>query len=285
MMIIDADKSFGYPVLRPIYVDQNPADLDYVNTPFEPSIGMEFSREDTDKFIFTWEYDCNVQSIQRHLDAGSVKASLHVYNRSTWLNESIDLASDEGEEPLPKSWFSGEIELRIVFVATQDITIESDKIHDDYGYVSFSVPKNAVVAYSEAATYDARSNLLKTISSIFVLHTEESLEDGEFYYDIDRDNVDIYASEDQIRKFREFERSEHLQNVVMSAIYAPIITDLVKIVLDKAEDVDDSETELLWFRTIRDKINALPPDKVLRHKPHVTAHHLVKKPLSKLVAE
>lgn len=284
MMIIDADKSFGYPVLRPIYPEQNPADLDYVNTPFEPSISMEFARADTDSFIFTWEYECNVKSIQKHIESGSVKAMLHLYNRDTWLNKCIDLETDEGEVQLPKSLFSGGVEIRIVFMATQDITIESDMIHSDYGYSSFAVAKNSVIGYSETQTYDVRPNLLKKISSIFVLNKDDSLEDGEFFYDIDGDNVNIFASEDQILKLREFERSERLQDVIVSAIYAPIITDLVKIVLDKAENEDDPDTELLWFRTIRDKLETLPAEKVLRHRPHVTAHHLVKKPLSKLVA-
>lgn len=284
MMIIDEDKSFGYPVLRPIYSDQTPSELDYVNMPFEPVLGMEFDRSDTDNFIFTWEYECRIDSITELLNSGDVKATLNLSNRSTWLNKSIDLSQhgSEGEVSIDKSLFSGEIELRLVMTATKQVEIQSDSIHEDYLFKSFTVPRNSVIAFSEVARYDARPNLLQTINSIFVLNEDASLEDGEFYYDIETDHVDIYASEDQILRLREFEASEKLQNYVLSAIYAPVITQLVRIVLEKKDDEADPETELLWFKTVSEKIQSLPPDKIQKHRPEIIAHHLVKKPLSKI---
>lgn len=284
MMIIDDDKSFGYPVLRPLYSDQSPADLDYVNIPFEPSLGMEFDRSDTDSFVFTWEFDCGVDSINALLKQGKIKATLNLFNRSTWLNKSQDLTlyGTEGEISLSKSLFSGEIELRLVFTANEELEIESAAINSDYGYQTFKVPKNSLVAFSEAFIYDARPNLLKKISSIFLLYENAELEDGEFYYDISGENVEIFANEDQILKLRQFEASERLQSFVVSAIYAPIITELVKIVFEKTDDDTDPITQLLWFRTVRDKMDGLPPEKLQKHRPEITAHHLVKKPLSKI---
>ena len=283
MMIIDEDKSFGYPVLRPLYSDQSPSDLDYVNIPFEPVLGMEFDRSDTESYVFTWEYECRVESITKLLNSGDIKATLNLHNRTTWLSKSIDLSEygAEGEVSIDKSIFSGEIELRLVLTAAKSVYIQSDAIHEDYTYKSFKVPKNSVIAFSEVARYDARSNLLQTINSIFVLNEEPDLDDGEFYYDISKDKVDIYASENQILRLREFEASEKLQNFVVSAIYAPIVTQLVSIVFDKQDD-ESEETGLLWFRTVREKIEALPPDKIQKHRPEVTAHNLMKRPLSKL---
>ena len=284
MMIIDEDKSFGYPVLRPLFSDQSPSELDYVNIPFEPVLGMEFDRSDTESFVFTWEYDCGVTSITSLLNSGDIKATLNLSNRSTWLNKSIDLSphGTEGEISVDKSLFSGEIELRLVLTATKEIEIKSEAIHEDYAFTSFKVPRNSIVAFSEAARYDARPNLLQTINSIFVLNEDPTLEDGEFYYDISGDNVDIYASEDQILRLRAFEASEKLQNFVVSAIYAPIITQLVRIVFEKQDDESDPETNLLWFRTVNEKLQALPPDKIQKHRPEVTAHHLVRRPLRKI---
>ena len=287
MMIIDEDKSFGYPVLRPLYADQDPSELDYANIPFEPSLGMEFDRADTDSFVFTWEYDCGVEAITSSLEKGAVRATLNLYNRSTWLNQSFDVSElgPEGEISVNKSLFSGEIELRLVLTANEEIHISSDHIHEDYGYKTFKVPKNSLIGFSETATYDARPNLLKKISSIFVLNVEPSLEDGEFYYDLTTDNVDIFANEEQILKLRQFEMSEKLQNYVVSAIYAPIISDLVRLIHEKQDDDTDPDTQRLWFRTIRDKMEALPPEKLQKHRPEITAHHLVKRPLSKLAVD
>ena len=283
MMIIDEEKSFGYPVLRPLYSDQSPSELDYVNIPFEPVLGMEFDRSDTDSFVFTWEYECRVESIAKLLNNGDIRATLNISNRSTWLNKSIDLGkSAEGEISIDKSVFSGEIDLRLVLTATKQVTIRSDAIHEDYSYKFFTVPKNSVIAFSETARYDARPNLLQTINSIFVLNEDSELEDGEFYYDISGDNVDIFANEDQILRLRGFEASEKLQNFVVSAIYAPIITQLVRIVFDKQDGGSDEEHNLLWFKTISEKIQALPSVKIQKHRPEVTAHNLMKRPLSKI---
>ena len=284
MMIIDEDKSFGYPVLRPLYVDQLPAELDYANIPFEPSLGMEFDRADTDKFVFTWEYDCGVQAISTLLEQGAIRATLNLFNRSTWLNLSHDLSEfgSEGEISINKSFFSGEIELRLVLTANKEVEISSDHIHEDYGYKTFKVPKNSLIGFSETFAYDARPNLLKTISSIFILTEQPNLEDGEFYYDISDEYVEIFANEEQILKLRNFEASERLQNYVMSAIYAPIITDLVRLVFEKRDDDTDPDTQRLWFRTVRDKMDSLPQNKVQKARPEITAHHLLKKPLSKL---
>lgn len=282
-MIIDEDKSFGYPVLRPLYSDQNPAELDYVNMPFEPVLGMEFDRSDTDSFVFTWEYDCHIDSINKLLDSGDIKATLNLTNRSTWLNKSIDLSDLglEGEISIEKSLFSGEIELRLILTATKEIEIHSDSIHEDFAFKSFVAPQNSIIAFSEATHYDARPNLLQTINSIFVLRENSGLEDGEYYYDISGDKIDIYANEDQILKLREFEASEKLQNFIVSAIYAPIIAQLVPIILDAEEDQSEY-ANLLWFRTISEKIQALPQDKIQSHRPEITAHHLMKRPLSKI---
>ena len=159
--------------------------------------------------------------------------------------------------------------------------IHSDSIHEDYSFKSFTVPKNSIIAFSEAAHYDARPNLLQTINSIFVLNEDSSLEDGEYYYDISGDKIDIFANERQILRLRDFEASEKLQNVVVSAIYAPVVAQLVRIVLEKQEDQSE-QANLLWFRTISEKIQALPPEKIQPHRPEVTAHHLLKRPLSKL---
>ena len=135
---------------------------------------------------------------------------------------------------------------------------------------------------SKIQPFYSTSNLLQTINSIFVLNEDSELEDGEFYYDISGDNVDIFANEDQILRLRGFEASEKLQNFVVSAIYAPIITQLVRIVFDKQDGGSDEEHNLLWFKTISEKIQALPSVKIQKHRPEVTAHNLMKRPLSKI---
>jgi len=285
MMIIDENKSFGYPVLRPIYSDQNPSELDYVNIPFEPVLGMFFGRTDTDSLIFTWEYECRVESINQLLDVGDIKATLNISNKDTWLNKSIDLGESEGEISIDQSLFSGEIELRLVLTATTEVEIRSDTIHEDYSYKSFIVSKNSVIAFSEVMHYGARPNPLQTIGSLFRLTEDAKLEDGEFYYDHSGDKVDIYACEEQILRLREFEASHKLQHIVLSAIYAPVITELVKIINEKRDDASDSVTDLLWFRTVSQKIEELPPEKKQKHRPDITAHHLVKKPLSKITVD
>jgi hypothetical protein len=285
MMIIDEDKSFGYPVLRPLYSDQSPSELDYVNIPFEPVLGMALDRADTDSVVFTWEYECRVPSITKLLNSGGVKATLNLYNRSAWLNKSIDLSAygPEGEVSIDRSVASGVIEVMLVLTATKELEIQSDAIHEDYGFKSFTVPKNSIIAYSEAEQYDALTNLLKNVESLFDLSEDSTLDDGEFYYDYTGDRVDIYGNEDLILSLREFEASERLQNFILSAIYAPVITELVKIVFEKQDDDSDSEVvDLLWFRTIREKIQDLPHDKIQKHRPQVTAHYLVNRPLSKI---
>ena len=287
MILIFEDKSFGYPVLRPLLAGQKPSDLDYVNTPFEPSLGMEFDRSDTDSFIFTWEYDCPVESIRELIHAGDIKVTLNISNRTTWLSHNSDLTNEgyEGEVSLDKNVFSGEIDVRLVLTAATDIEISADCIHSDYGYSFFKVEKHSLVGFSDVATYDARPNLLQKINSIFVFNEEPDLEDGEFFYDHSGEKVDIFANEDLILRLRSFEASEKHQNYVLSAVYAPIIRDLLKIVLEKQHDEDDPETQLLWFRTIQQKLSDLPPSKVQQHRPEIAAHHLVKKPLTKVSVE
>jgi len=290
MMIIDEDKSFGYPVLRPLYSDQSPSELDYVNIPFEPVLGMALDRADTNSVVFTWEYECRVPAITKLLISGDVKATLNLYNRSAWLNKSIDLSDygTEGEVAIDKSIANGVVEVMLVLTATKEVEIQSDAIHEDYAFKSFTVPKNAIIAFSETAHYDALTNLLQDVESLFELMEDSSLDDGEFYYDTSGDKVEIYGNEDQILRLREFEANERLQNFIMCAIYAPVLTELVKIVFDVQDhdsdsDSDyDSEVGLLWFRTIREQIQDLPQDKIQKHRPHITAHHLVNRPLRKI---
>jgi hypothetical protein len=287
MMNIEPDKSFGYPVLRPLFVDQNPADLDYVNIPFEPTLGMAFDRSDTDSFIFTWEYECGIEDINKHLKNGAIRATLHLYNRITWLNESFDLngLGPEGEISIDKALFSGPLESRLIFRAAEDIEIASQRINEDYGYKSFSLAKNSIVAFSESFPYKAEANLLKQVKSLFELEERADLQLGEFFYDSTGDSIIIYASEEQILKLREFEVSEKLQNYVSCAVYAPIVTDLVKLVFAKQDDDTSTEAQLSWFQTIQHQMEALPPRKLQKHRPEVTAHNLLKLPLGKISAD
>ena len=129
-MIIDSDKSFGYPVLRPLFEGQDPAELDYVNMPFEPVLLMAKDRSSPDSHIFTWEYECGVKSIDGLLEAGAIKPILNLYNRDTWLSDSIDLNGKgrEGELSIKSALLSGEVEVRLVFATAGQVEIHGAEI-------------------------------------------------------------------------------------------------------------------------------------------------------------
>lgn len=287
MMVIEQDKSFGYPVLRPLYIGQDPKDLDYVNMPFEPSIGMEFDRNDLDQYVFNWEFDCRIDCLREYLSSKKVKAWLNIYNRETWFNKTYDITDDgfEGEVRIHKSLLSGEVHIRLVLTAAEPILINSPVINEDYGYSQFNVPKNSVIAYSDVYPYDVRPNLLRVVSSIFEYEEDPELDDGEYYYDTDSDYVKIYANERTVLKLREFETSSKLQDLLVAAVYIPVLTELVKTIFSAEPGSDDDGTrELIWFRTIKEKIDQLPIEKRKAHRPQITAQAIFKNPISRISA-
>ena len=169
-MIIDDEKSYGYPVMRPLFEGQDPGDLDYVGLPFEPSLGMHIAKADLDSYLFTWEYDCPVESIAQLIETGDVKAILNIHNRKTWLSHDVDLPAGEfeGEVVLRKSDLSGRTEIRLVLVAVNDVEIESDNIHEDYGFSKFTVEKHSLVGFSDASIRDPKPNLIKNVRSLLI---------------------------------------------------------------------------------------------------------------------
>ncbi len=286
-MIIDSDKSFGYPVLRPLYEGQNPAELDYVNLPFEPVLLMAKDRFSPDSHIFTWEYECAVEDIDALLEAGAIKPILHLYNRNTWLSDSFDLSGQgkEGELSIKSSMLSGNVELRLLFSTSEKVSIRAPQIHPDYGYDEFTVPKNSIVAFSDSTPYNEKPYETRSITSFFQFFIRSELDDGEFFYSLDQDEVHIFANEDQILKFREFEVTEKLQSVILSGLYAPVVTEMVKLVYEKQDDDTDPCNELEWFKKVQQAMESLPPDKSQKHRPEITAHNIFKRPLNKLTVD
>ena len=91
-MQFDRDKSFGYPVLRPVFADENIRNMDFPRAQFEPVFELEVSVDEPDVATLEYEFSVSVPEIEKGIKNGQLSIMIDVIAVEHFLQRNKKLA-------------------------------------------------------------------------------------------------------------------------------------------------------------------------------------------------
>ena len=77
-MQFDREKSFGYPVLRPVFLDEDINNMDFPGASFEPVFSLEVSVDEPDVATLEYEFSVSVPEIEKGIKNGQLSIMIDV---------------------------------------------------------------------------------------------------------------------------------------------------------------------------------------------------------------
>lgn len=254
-MEFDRDKSFGYPVLRPVFADEAIQEMDFQRAQFEPVFSLEVSIENPTIAILEYQFSVSVPEIMQHISLGNLVLAVDVRCKRTFFSKRY-LVDLEGELELELSNLRHEIEVHPYIIADKDFEFSSTHIHPDFGYDTFSLKRGNIIAWHPAMPFSVEKDQYKSVRSIIDFQPTPKMAVGKYTLGTENDYVIVFAHPDFINSCRLAEQIASARYGLLSSFYIPLIAELY---LHLSKDPDKAE-ELRWASIIRSKSEELNLD-------------------------
>lgn len=272
-MKYDPSKSFGYPVLRP-------ESDDYLRSAFQLDIDFDIDKNDPSKFSIAYSFHCGVRELNEFIRQRNASYWIRVFCRSTFFTK-MQRVDQSGRLSVLGSDLRDVIEISGYVIGETNSTFQSSKINPEFGVDHFDVTRGQVLAQSSPASYVVEKEIWKHISSIFEYRVppDQELKDGEFYIDLDGDSgfVEIFANNEQCKRFKEFEKSSEGRILLINSVFFPTVAQMISTVQERRETV----LEKKWAKVLTAQAAARNID-ILKGKVFICAQRLLDRPLSQL---
>lgn len=274
-MQFDRDKSFGYPVLRPVFADENIRNMDFPRAQFEPVFELEVSVENPGAATLEYEFSISVPEIEKAIKNGQLSIMIDVRCGRTFFARKYEV-DFEGSLDIELDYLREVIEIHPYIVATDDFEFSSNGIHSDFGFKSFSLVKGSIIAWHPPMPFSVEKEQYRSVRSIIDFQKNEKIKYGEYVLGIENDYAVVYAHPDFIENCRKAEAISGAHLGLLSSLYIPVISELL---LTLAKDTEQVET-LRWASTIKAKAEELNLEWYDEFKCIQNAQKLLKNPLS-----
>jgi hypothetical protein len=270
-MKYDPEKSFGYPVL-------SPQSDDYIKAAFQTEIDFNLNPENPGEFIVEYIFACGVKDLRDLVASGGAAYWLKIACRATFYSRMFEVSA-EGSIALDANELRDTVEISGFIIGKKECVLSSDKINPEFGYNSFTVANGQVLAQGLPRIYVTEKEVWKPISSIFEYRRDDDLKDGEYTIDLDSDSgfVEIFASESQCQRFKDFEKSKDGKTVLLNTVFFVAVAQMIDALQEKPEDYADKK----WARILQAKA-ASKNINLNDRKKLIAAHRILERPLKTL---
>lgn len=278
-MKYDTQKSFGYPVLRP---DSN----DYQGGNFEPAFTFTEVKRGEKKI----EIDCvfsvaNVPELKNLIEKKEACYVVVLNCRDTFHRQTFTTFSDQDIFEMESSHFSGLVSVEGYIVAMKDISKYScNSLHEEFKNLEVNFKKGYVLAQKTPNYYRIIPQKFKGMKNMIKFIEKTDLVDGEWDYDVELDMPEIYATENQIKIFKDT-RGDN-KAVLLNTMVLPVVTHMISLLINIEKDPQNEENSslkqeienrlLLWPAIIEECL----ADHKLSLKSNSNAHLLAQRILS-----
>ncbi|WP_443646696.1 hypothetical protein [Candidatus Ponderosibacter sp. Uisw_141_02] len=274
-MQFDRDKSFGYPVLRPVFEDEKIKNMDFPRAQFEPVFDLKRSVENPNVAELEYEFTVSVPEMEDEIRSQKLSIKVDIRCGRTFFAKQYDVGFD-GVIEIDLTNLRDVIEVHPYVVATEDFTFSSKSIHPDFGFDSFLLKKGSIIAWHPPMPFSIEKEQYRTVRSIIDFHPNPEIKYGEYILGTENDYVVVYAHPDFVSQCRAAENIQDAQLGLLSSFYIPIIAELL---LELAKDGEKADT-LRWASIIRAKADALKLEWSDELKSIQNAQKLLRNPLS-----
>lgn len=272
-MKFDSKKSFGYPVLRP-------ESDDYLRSAFQVDIDFNLDKNDPSQFSIAYSFHCGVRELIGFIGEGNASYWIRVTCRSTFFTK-MHKVDQSGRLSVPGSDLREVIEISGFVIAETSARFQSPKINPEFGTDHFDVARGQVLAQSSPAPYVVEKEIWKHISSIFEYRTPQNreLKDGEFFIELDGDSglVEIFANDDQCKRFKEFEKSREGKLLLINTVFFPTVVQMISTIQERRETVSERK----WAKILMAQAASKNID-IEKGEVFISAQKLLDRPMSQL---
>ena len=250
-MRYEQKRNYPYPLLRPGSDDYPAGNLHTEVLGGRPKIQAEIQELQTavvfhldepymDKMVAQGQAICAVmlycaRTLYRRVYKGSVEP--RVVNIGAPINQVIDL-----------------LELHPFIVAAEELVLQGEMLHPEYGEQSFTVQPWQPLAFDQTWRFKLNPPVAP-IRAIFDLGTDDRLPDHQFSVELGEQYIRIFANE-KTRQVFEIQR-DHRALTHPSVYFGALMQALATI---KNEAGLEEAADPLWKKSIRSKLEALELD-------------------------
>ncbi len=276
-MKYDHNKSYGYPILRPV-LDDVINESDYVGYSFEPSFNPMVLPKNPKKLCIEVETYLQEPTLKIAVIEKRAKIKLIVACRETFFTKSFDIGVDMDTVELQAEDVHGRVELTLFVIAQEDFQLSSDKFHPDFDDEAFNIIKGNILAQSLTQEIYMQKEFFRNARSIISISANDSLSDGEYVVSLDSDYIEISmnsALNAKINGLLETNANEPIE--ALNSIFVPAVTHALHE-LNSREVLE----EYKWAQVLKMQLETIKNQQPIRDEVYNQAQTLFKKPLSKI---
>ena len=277
-MEFDREKSFGYPVLRPVFEGERINDMDFPRAQFEPVFSLEVSVDNPQEGLLGYEFTVSVPEMITHIKNGDLSVIVEIRCRKTFYSQVLTIdgeSFEEGQTTIDLTQLRDVIEIHPYIISTKAFEFQSNFIHEDFGYKSFSLKSGSIVAWHPPLPFSIERDQYRSIRSIIDFQPDDSVPYGEYILGVEQQYATVRAHPDFIENCKVAESVSQSQLALLASFYIPVISELF---INLAKEPDKTN-ELRWASILKSKADELNIDWQNEMSVMQNAQKILKQPL------
>lgn len=273
------DRSFPYPVLSPFRDDVQP-------NSFVAELSLT---PDPQSYHLDYRLALQNPTLVSLIESAKATYGVHVECRGNFFRQLFRSNKQNDRITIPADDLTGTVEVSFFVTAAtamNDYVIEG--AHADYAGAVFSVRPGDVLAIAPAVTFDADKDFdpLKKISSILQICPDENLRDGAFVLDLGADKLTVFLAKADHERYAQLRGDARITATLVQSIVVPTLAETIAQMRQTPPNEADSESQLRWFRIIRQRLADAGEDYANGAKtPLELAQKLLSNPLGRCLKE
>ena len=240
-MKISQQTRFPYPVLSS-YSD------DYTSGAFSVEIEISESMK-TGALLVRYEPNVTEESLRAVIENGSARPCLFVTCLETYYNRMHEIDLNPGIFEVEKGALGGNVVLLPLIVASTDVQIHSDNLHEDYAGSVFDFDSSAVLAVGDEYVVNVGREKLAPVESIFNLAISDKVPVGEFRVNPDEEKITILAEKETYYTIFNIRNNALGKAVLLNSVYLPALMEVLAVLEQDAAAYRDRS----WLRVFEGK--------------------------------
>lgn len=277
---------FPYPILN--------HDVNYSNY-----VGCDFKlnydgSEDDDNYLLKDVcYEINSDSLNKLIDENKISICCIIECSYTVVRRKFEIEKNKKIDiVLPKSEFSGKVDISIFAYANQDLILKSSEFDPDYQGIDYEIEKYDILAADDGfyVYFNRRDQESSLASSIFSIIIDRKIKDNTYSVNYEARRITISLSEEEYQNYRTIYTIPSYKEVFFNMLLIPCLTEALTrcgVKLENGDyDIDTLGSEYLWFGSIAEAYSKLfgkelTKEDYLKTKPIELAQKLMGEPLGK----
>ena len=237
-MEFDKDKSFGYPVLRPIFDGDDPTLMDYVKANFQPSIHAQIDAKKPEELAVSYEIDFSVPEIKELISTGKAQLFIDIHCKKTFWSKLFPVGYN-GDLKISTENLRDEISIHTFCLSTMPVVLNSEKLNPDYAGLHIEVGANKVLAWCQPTVYSVEKEQFRSVRAIIDYKPSPDIEYGEFTLDTEGDYVSLGLNDKFYIACKNAEQDPKRLPMLMNSLFVPVFTELFRQIVNDPDGLGD----------------------------------------------